>query len=189
MKWFNERISFPLRWKYLVKYLSPYLSDSKEVLDLGASCGRLSNELSKKLPDIHFVGVDTHVQPETFIPVKEYDGEKIPFRNNSFDCVMIIDVLHHDKNPIIILQEARRVSRKFILVKDHYWNNRLDFMFLKYADYLGNKQYGIALPYNFLRIADWESMIAETDLKIIKSQKFRYRIFDPTKNIIYLLEK
>ncbi|MCA9371997.1 class I SAM-dependent methyltransferase [Candidatus Woesebacteria bacterium] len=122
IKWINENIVFPLRWNYLVAYLSPYLQNATDVLDLGASCGRLANELSKKFPKIHFVGVDTHVQPKTFIPIKKYDGKKIPFPDNSFDCVMIIDVLHHDKNPEHILKEAKRVSRKYILIKDHYWN-------------------------------------------------------------------
>jgi SAM-dependent methyltransferase len=189
MKLFNEKIGFPLRWKYLVAYLSPYLRNSKKVLDLGASCGRLANELSKKLPNIDFVGVDTYVQPKTFIPIKRYNGKEIPFPDNSFDCVIIIDVLHHDENPTVILKEARRVSKKYILIKDHFWNNKLDFLLLKYADYIGNKPYGVALPYNFLRISDWKSMIKETNLKITKSLKFRYNIIDPCKHIIYLLEK
>ena len=189
MKWFNERIGFPLRWKYLVRYLSPYLKNSRNVLDLGASCGRLANELSNKLPDTYFVGVDTNVQPKSFIPIKKYDGKKIPFPDNSFDCVMIIDVLHHDENPAIILQEARRVSKKYILIKDHYWNNKFDFLLLKYSDYFGNKPYGVALPYNFLNIANWESLIKESNLKIVKTQRFRYNLFDPCKHIIYLLNK
>lgn len=189
IKFVNENILFPLRWKYLVKFLSPYIKSSKKVLDLGASCGRLANEISKKLPYINFVGIDTHVQPKTFIPIKKYDGKRIPFPDNSFDCVMIIDVLHHDKNPKIILKEARRVSKKYVLVKDHFWNNKTDFLLLKYVDYIGNKPYGVALPYNFLRIIEWENLIEEANLKISKSQKFRYNIFDPCKHIIFLLEK
>jgi 2-polyprenyl-3-methyl-5-hydroxy-6-metoxy-1,4-benzoquinol methylase len=189
MEWFNENISFPLRRRYLVKHLSPYLRNSRTILDLGASCGKLANELSKNLPDTEFVGLDTLVPSKTYIPVKKYDGKQIPFPSNSFDCVMIIDVLHHDKNPALILREAGRVSGKYILIKDHYWNNRLDFLFLKFADYLGNQPYGIELPYNFLRISDWESMIKETNFKINISQRFRYNKFDPVKNLIYLLEK
>jgi ubiquinone/menaquinone biosynthesis C-methylase UbiE len=189
MKWFVETIGLPLKWKYMVKYLPPYLKNTKKVLDLGASCGRLSKELSKKLQYTEFIGIDTHVQPKTFIPIKKYDGKNIPFPDNSFDCVMIIDVLHHDEHPELILQEARRVSKKNILIKDHYWKNKIDFILLKYADYIGNKPYGIALPYNFLKISDWEDMIKKTNLKISKSKKFKYNLFDPCKHIIYLLEK
>ena len=189
IKLFNEKIGFPLRWKYLVSRLSPYLNDVNKVLDLGASCGRLANELSKKHPKIDFVGVDTHVQPKTFIPIKEYDGKKLPFPDNSFDCVIIIDVLHHDENPEIILKEAKRVSKKYILVKDHFWNNKLDFLLLKYADYFGNKPYGVKLPYNFFKISDWNNIIRKVNLKITKSEKFRYNFIDPCKHIIFLLQK
>lgn len=189
MKWFNENIGFPFRWRCLVRYLSPYLWDSKNVLDFGASCGRLANELSKKLPNINFIGVDTHVQPKTFIPIHKYDWNIIPFNDDSFDCVMIIDVLHHDQNPINILKEAKRVTKKYILIKDHYWNNRLDFLILKYFDYFGNKPYWVALPYNFFKITEWENIIKRIDMKIVKSQIFNFGMIDPSKHIIYLIEK
>ena len=186
---FNEKIGFPLRWRYLVQRLRPYLKNSKNVLDLGSSCGRLANELSKKLPQIDFIGVDTHVQSKTYIQIKKYDGKKLPFPDNSFDCVMIIDVLHHNKYPEIILREAKRVSKSFILIKDHYYKNKFDFMLLKYADYVGNKPYGIKLPYNFLTTDEWQNLIRNLNLKIIKSEKFRYNNVDPCKHIIFFLQK
>lgn len=185
----DEKIVFPLRWRYLVTHLSPYLNKVNTVLDLGASCGRLANELSKKYPKIKFTGVDTHVQPKTFIPIKKYDGKKLPFPNNSFDCVMLIDVLHHDENPETILQEAKRVSKKYILIKDHYWNNKLDFLLLKYADYFGNKPYGIKLPYKFLKNLEWENLIEEGNLKINRSSKFKYNFIDPCNHTLFFLQK
>jgi len=188
-KWFSEKIGMPLKWKYMVKHLSPYLKNKGSVLDLGASCGRLSNKLSKKLKSSSFVGIDTHVQPKTYIPITKYDGKKIPYPDNSFDCVMIIDVLHHDNDPAAILKEARRVSKKNVLIKDHYWKNKLDFMILKYADYIGNKRYGIKLNYNFHSITGWKKLFRESELKIINSKFFRYLSIDPCKQVIYMLEK
>jgi SAM-dependent methyltransferase len=188
IKQFNEKIGFPLRCKYLVYHLFPYLQNVNKVLDLGSAEGRLVKELSKKLPNLDFVGIDLH-SSRTFIHVKKYDGKKIPFPDNSFDCVMIIDVLHHIEHPEEILQEVRRVSKKYVLIKDHYWKNKIDFLILKHADYIGNKPYGIALPYNFLRISDWRKIIKKTNFKISKSEKFKFNFFDPCNHIIYLLEK
>ncbi|MFH1712795.1 MAG: methyltransferase domain-containing protein [Candidatus Jacksonbacteria bacterium] len=94
------------------------------------------------------IGTDVHIQPKTFIPIIQYDGKKLPFPDESFDAVILVDVLHHDEHPEIILEEAKRVAKKFILVKDHYWENNLDFQLIKFADYFGNKPYGIKLPYN-----------------------------------------
>lgn len=189
MRLIDEKIGFPLRRKYLKEKLSPYLKNEDNVLDFGSSCGRLANEISKELPSISFTGVDINVQPETFIPIKKYNGKKLPFPSNSFDCVMIIDVLHHDKNPEAILREAKRVSKKSILIKDHYFNNKIDFLLLKYSDYFGNKPYGVRLPYNFLKISEWNRIINKLNLKISKSEKFKYNPADPCKHIVLLLEK
>ncbi|MBW2978259.1 class I SAM-dependent methyltransferase [Candidatus Woesearchaeota archaeon] len=188
LKLLDEKIFFPLRFNSLTKILIPYLRGSKTVLDIGASCGRLAKNIQHKL-DIKFVGVDTHIQPKTFIPIKKYDGKKLPFKDNSFDCVMIIDVLHHDKNPQKIIEEAKRVSKKHILIKDNYWDNRIDFLLLKYADYIGNKPYGVNLPYKFLNIKSWQELIKNNNIAIVKSKKFRYHILDPCKHIIFKLKK
>jgi SAM-dependent methyltransferase len=188
-KLFNEHISFPLRRKYLTQHLTPYLVDANSVLDLGASCGRLANKLSENLPGIDFIGIDTHLQSKTFIPIYEYDGKKIPFPDNSFDCVMIVDVIHHIKHPEIILEEVRRVTNKYILIKDHYWTNLFDLSLLKFWDYVGNKPYGVTLPYNFLQVCEWDELIKNLDLKIVSTKKFRCNMIDPCRQIIFHLEK
>jgi SAM-dependent methyltransferase len=188
-KLFNEQITFLLRRKYLVQHLNPYLKNVNNVLDLGASCGRLSSELSEKLPHIDIIGIDTHVQSTTFIPIIKYDGKKIPYPDNTFDCVMMIDVIHHIENPEIVLEEAKRITRKYILIKDHYWINKLDLALLKFADYIGNKPYEIDLPYHFLKIADWIELISNLNLKTINIEKFRFNMMDPCRHIIIHLEK
>jgi ubiquinone/menaquinone biosynthesis C-methylase UbiE len=189
LKLLDEKILFPMRWKYLVRRLSPRLKNSKKVLDLGASCGRLASNLAKELPGTNFIGVDTFVQPKTYIPITKYDGEHIPFPNNSFDCVMIIDVLHHDNNPEKILKEAKRVSKKYILIKDHYWNNKIDLFLLKFSDYIGNKPYAVKLPYNFLKSTEWNDLIQNLNLEQVESEKFRFNVADPCKHVIFLLQK
>lgn len=186
IKILDEKLIFPLRFKRLAKILGHYLEGSKRVLDLGASDGKLAETIQKDL-DIEFFGIDTHPQPKKSIPVIKYNGKKIPFKNNSFDCVMVVDVLHHDKNPHQIIKEAKRVSKKYILIKDHYFTNKVDFALLKFADYMGNKPYGVSLPYNFLNIEAWNNLIKANNLIIIKSQKYRSSIFFPIKHIILKL--
>jgi SAM-dependent methyltransferase len=187
IKSFNEKIGFPLRWKILAEHLYPYLKGNKSILDLGAGAGGLAGELIKKLPQTDFTGVDIQAEPEACIPVKKFNGRKIPYSDNFFDCVMIVDVLHHSKNPAMLLNEAKRVTKKYILIKDHYWKNRLDFFLLKFMDYFGNKPHNIPLPYNFLKIPDWKNIIKKADLNIIKSQK--QRLLNPCRDVIYLLKK
>jgi len=177
-----------LRYNYLTNILIPYLEDCKTVLDLGASSGRLAKNIQDKL-DIKIVGVDKHLQPERFIPIIKCDGKKLLFKNNSFDCVMIIDALHHDNNPQKIIEEAKRVTKKYILIKDHYWDNKVDIALLEFADYIGNKPYGIDLYYNFLNMKSWYALIKKNNLTIVKSQKFRYNVLDYCKHVIFKLKK
>ena len=185
----NERFISPIRWKYLVKHLSPYLNDSSEILDVGAGDGGLANELLKKIGRVRITGVDVYLQKKSYIKIKKYDGKTLPFHDNSYDTVMIVDVLHHDKNPEQILKEAKRVSKKYILIKDHFWKNKIDFALLKWTDYLGNASYGVNLPYNYLTINSWEKLFSKNKLKIMKQSTFRYNFFDPCKHVVFLVRK
>lgn len=44
------------------------------------------------------------------------DAQTLPFKDKSFDTVTLSEVLEHPLNPIQVLREAKRVSRKRILV-------------------------------------------------------------------------
>ena len=188
IKLLNEKIFFPMRRVGLVDRLSPYLSDYDSILDIGASCGRLSSEISENLGGRDFVGVDVHVQDNTAIEIREYDGRHLPFDDNSFDCAMIVDVLHHDLEPEKVLEEAKRVSRKAIVIKDHWWKTRADFNRLKFVDWWGNISYGIRLPYNFIHIDQWPKLFSQLDLEIVDEEIFRFSSLDLCNHLIYKVE-
>ncbi len=192
LKQLNENILFPLRRRYLTKILAPHFRDSRNVLDLGASDGRLAAALQARLGEqqmsVEFVGCDVHVQPKTYIPIIQYDGTCVPFADRSFDCVMLVDVLHHTRNPLDVLQEAIRVARKTVIIKDHYWSNPKDFTSLKFADYIGNQPYGIHLPYEYLSETDWQDLFAQCGLTITKNSKFRFNLLDPCKHVLFRLQ-
>ena len=183
----DEKIFFSLRFRYLTEKLQPYLLNAKEVLDVGSSDGRLAKHMQDAL-GIKFVGVDTKIQKKSFIPVKVYNGRKLPFKNNSFNCVMLIDVIHHASNPELLIDEAKRVSKEYILIKDHYWENIVGLFLLKISDYVGNRPYGINLPYNFFNMKSWKRMIRKSNMKIVRFEKFRYNILDPCRHVIFKLK-
>jgi ubiquinone/menaquinone biosynthesis C-methylase UbiE len=183
----DEKVLFPARRNYLQQKLSPLLTAGEKILDLGASDGRLAHTLREKV-DAEFTGCDVHVLPVTYIPIVKYDGYKLPFEDQSFDCVMIIDVLHHDTDPESVIREAKRVARRTVLIKDHYYNHGLDFFGLKVMDYVGNAPYGIRLPYNYLKDSEWRAMLQRLDLRIVHEDKFRYNLIDPCLHVIFKLD-
>lgn len=183
----NKSFLFPIRTKYLTDRLASYLGESNNILDLGSSDGKLASQLQKRISRAKFIGIDTNVQPKTHIKIIKYDGLKIPFSDNFFDTVMIVDVLHHDIDYKKIINEAKRVTKKYILIKDHYFENKIDFITLKVADYLGNKPYGISLPFNYYKVSQWQKLFNKIGVTIVKTEKFRYNFLDPCKHIIFLL--
>jgi len=184
----NEKILFPRRLNGLKKII-PLVGECRNFLDIGCSSGELSSELQKNIIGSNIVGIDTVIQKKNYIPVIKYDGKELPFPDNKFDCVLIVDVLHHDKDSERIIKEARRVTSDIILIKDHYYENIFDLMILKLADYIGNKPYGIALPYNFYNIKQWKKIFAKNNLKIVNMSKFRFNVFSPCKQVIFKLQK
>ena len=173
----HDRVFFPARNKALVTRLSPAFQDCASVLDLGASDGRLAKAMSEFV-SAEFTGCDVHLQPKPFIPVYKYDGIHLPFEDNAFDCVMLIDVLHHSDNAQEVLLEAKRVAKKYIFVKDHIWLTRLGFWNLAMQDYIANKPYGIPVPFNFLQEDQWKSLFDRIGCTLLSYERFRLHAAD-----------
>jgi len=143
--------------------IGSYLEDVEKVLDVGCGDGKIDNLImQKKTVDIS--GVDVLVREDTYIKVREFDGEHLPFEDNSFDAVLFVDVIHHIDNPGIILSEAKRVAKRKIIIKDHLSKSKLDDITLKFMDYVGNAHYGVRLPYNYMSKKQWEELFSMFNL-------------------------
>jgi len=91
------------------------------VLDLGCGDGMLLDSL--KLRGNNAEGVD--ISPEAIKKCKvkghkvelfDFSDSKLPHADNSFDYVVMLDVLEHLYNPDSLLTEAKRVSRRFMVL-------------------------------------------------------------------------
>jgi hypothetical protein len=66
-----------------------------------------------------------------------------------------VDVLHHTDDVTVLLREAARVGRIFVLLKDHLCENLRDNATLRFMDWMGNRPHGGGLIYyNITIIAD-----------------------------------
>lgn len=143
------------RISVLSNLLCEMFPDAENALDVGCGSGHLAKEMMQKLGAVDIQGVDVSIHENTAIPVSSYDGNRLPFEDQSWDVAMAIDVLHHCDDPVKTIRELCRVSRRYIVIKDHISENRLDATILRFMDWFGNRGYGTALPYNFLSSADW----------------------------------
>lgn len=151
-KVFHDKVVYSKRMSRLSELLTPLLSDSKSVLDVGCGDGKIDSLLlHKSKNNFDIKGIDVLVRPDTYIDVTEYDGSHIPYENNSFDTVIAIDVLHHTDDPGVVFAEMVRVAKSTIIVKDHVKSGWISYFKLRAMDYVGNAHYHVRLPYNYLR--------------------------------------
>ena len=180
----------------LGKQIVPLLSANSSILDVGCGSGELAKYISELKSDLKISGIDTLIRDDTDIPVVAYDGNTIPFDDNYFDVVMLVDVLHHVDHHKILLQEALRVTKKYILIKDHTQDGFLAKQRLSFMDRVGNCRFGVDVIYNYLSEKKWRKLFNELDLEVIhwKSQLNLYPfpaslLFDANLHYIALLQK
>lgn len=141
------------------------------VLDLGCGDGQVAVALMRRRPELVVEGVDVLVRPVTHIPVTPYDGVGLPFAQESFDHVTIVDVLHHTDNPAAVLREAARVAGRSIVVKDHLREGWLAGPVLRVMDWVGNRGHDVRLPYNYLDTEEWQGAFAAAGVEVTQREE------------------
>jgi ubiquinone/menaquinone biosynthesis C-methylase UbiE len=133
-------------------------------LDIGCGDGSIASLIAGQRPDLSIMGVEVLVRPETKVACQPFDGEHLPFPDGAFDLCMLVDVLHHTPDVKVLLKEACRVSKAYLLLKDHLDENVCDNLTLRVMDWIGNRPYGVSLTYNYQSRALWEKHFAECGL-------------------------
>ena len=80
------------------------------ILDVGADKGYLRDHLDK---DASYWGIGLGGHPDQEVDLEE---EKLPFPDNSFDCVLCLDVLEHLENIHEVFDELCRVTRSHVII-------------------------------------------------------------------------
>jgi SAM-dependent methyltransferase len=157
------------------------------LLDLGCGDGSVSSALSRRL-SLRVTGADVTLQRRRHVPTIRYDGLSLPFPDRSFDCTLLVWVLHHTPDPGAVLREAARVTRDRILVMEVNYRTPFQKALLKAIDWTENRPSGINVPLNFHTISEWESIFQESGLSVESVRPgFRVSRLDPTKNVLFVL--
>ena len=160
----HEKLVFGRRVRVLAQHLAALIPPRARLLDVGCGDGTVDQFIAQQLPGVSIEGIDVLVRPAAKIPVRPFDGVRIPYADASFDVVMFVDVLHHTDDPLLLLQEAQRVG-KIILVKDHFRRGFLAGPTLRFMDWVGNAHHGVVLPYNYWSERQWDDAIRMVGLK------------------------
>jgi SAM-dependent methyltransferase len=162
----HARLVYGRRMHLLAEKLNTCLPAQAKILDVGCGDGQIDLLITQKRPDVSIQGIDVLVRPQTYVPVTSFDGGKIPHPDASFDVVMFVDVLHHCLHPEQLLAEAKRVTRKSILLKDHTRDGLLARPTLRFMDWFGNAHHGVSLPYNYWSRSQWHDCFHSLGLEV-----------------------
>lgn len=166
LEWVHSLGVHERRIGVLARALVELLPQDARLLDVGCGDGQLAVLIHKMRPDVTVEGLDVLVRPHTAIPVTRYDGHTLPFPDDSFDAVMMVDVLHHAEDATAVLAEARRVARQVVLIKDHLRDGLLANDTLRFMDWVGNARHGVALPYNYWSEREWRAAFERVGLSV-----------------------
>lgn len=161
---------FGRRARVLAASLAARIPAGASVLDVGCGDGTVGHLIAEIDPTISIRGVEVAPRPRCRIACLPFDGRTIPLDDASVDVCLFVDVLHHTLNIPELLAEARRVSRRHVLVKDHACETALDRAVLSFMDWVGNRPHGVSLPYNYQRDAEWRRHLRACGLRLVSWQ-------------------
>ncbi len=111
---FRIRSLIDIQLASIIKYLRPALGQlSGKVLDVGAGespwrdwLPQNTSYLGIDIRNAHEFGMERDRQDIVY-----YDGDKMPFVDHEFNCVLCIEVLEHAEDPQLLVSEMARVLR------------------------------------------------------------------------------
>jgi len=155
------------RWlKILPKIIKRYkLNPSSRVLEIGCKKGFLVHDLKKLVPGISCTGVEDHFYPikkckkEVKKFIKYANFTKLPFKKNSFDCIVAISSIYtyNFGDLLKIFNEIKRVSKnnKILITLASYENTKDLEKLLNWT----------TLSTVILKKKDWLKLFKEMDYK------------------------
>ncbi len=142
----------------------------KKILDLGAGNGLLALEIKEQL-DKEVLLVDIIDYNYTNLPLILYNPEgKVPLSDGEVDTTILYSVLHHASDPQHLLEEATRITRKRLVIKESYIEEDKIRMTNGFFDWFYNRvirDEDINVPLNFLKVEEWKKLLKSYGFDVI----------------------
>ena len=178
---------------HTISLVGPHLDRGMAVLDVGCGEGYVGEELAAR--GVREVwGVDIlDLRRNQAGRFALYDGQHLPFADESFDLVMLSFVLHHvpDERKIALVREAMRVTRNKLFVLEDTPTTAFDrFVSQRHGDAYRRKIDSDA-PFGFLTPAEWGWLFRGMGLEPESQELSRFcrSMLQPFARTVFTLRK
>ncbi|HRU05593.1 MAG TPA: anti-sigma factor antagonist [Candidatus Brocadiia bacterium] len=156
------------RAKLLHGQIEPYVGPGS-ILDVGAGDGLVGKTFASEGRLVELL--DVADRNESGLPLEVYDGRKMPFPDKSFDYALMISMLHHCDDPAQVLREARRVTRRRVIVNEPVYLNEPQRRYNMFFDWFMTRVAGDfkGTPCNFNSPEGWEHVFRELGYRVAAS--------------------
>ena len=161
----------------------PRLEPSDKVLDVGSGNCVILHELGLRNYQVSGIDVDNLSFIEGVQPVV-YNGVQMPFGDQSFDVSLLITVLHHIPKPEATLAEARRISKRIVVIEEIY-SNSIEKYLTYFIDSLFNFEF-FGHPRSNKTDEGWKAAFEGLGLRLVDAKYSRSALV--LKRATYVLE-
>jgi ubiquinone/menaquinone biosynthesis C-methylase UbiE len=170
----NPSLGLDKRAEDIVKLFENQISAQSQVLDIGGGWGFYAKPLAER--GHHLTVLDVVKPGYQKAPVVIYGGnEPFPFPDKSFDASMFITVLHHIPDHDLVIREAKRVTKKTLIVVEDIYHHALGRFWTVLRDRFYNFEY-FGHPCRFKKSKDWISLFTQYGFTLIEKKQVRTQL-------------
>jgi len=184
-----------------LKTMGGLIKRGERVLDVGCGTGHFGGAVAERFK-AKVSGVDVVDYKDAEIPHQIYDGKEIPFKDGTFDAVILAFMLHHVKHQRELLTEAIRVSKGRVIIFEDVYFSPWQYLFVIWNDFYTNILFGairvmkgevgrgllaIPMPLTFRSVKGWEKLFASFGIKVT-AIKVRHAKHKPHSKALFCLE-
>ena len=183
--------------------VSKFIPEGSRVLDIGCHDGKIRDFLK----DTIYYGVDINKEQISELAKKrikakqaDLNKDELPFKNEKFDFILLLDILEHVVNPQKLLLDSKsRLNREGKLIvslpNDYHILNKIRFLFNKHLTENPFAPYG---HLHYFPIKSGERFLTENGFEVLESAlltpiraKFLAILFPQefVRDVIYLLKQ
>ncbi|MFH0984603.1 MAG: class I SAM-dependent methyltransferase [Candidatus Omnitrophota bacterium] len=175
------------RAEKVVQLFENQILQGSRVLDLGGGWGFYAEPLKKRGHE-HLV-LDVVDPGYKKAPVVLYDGQRIPFPDQSFDVTILVTMLHHVPDPEALFREVYRVTRRKVVVVEDLYHHALGRFWTLCRDRILNVEF-MEHPHQFRKDGSWRDFFRAAGFEVGSFKSF-YTWLSGLRilNGVYVLEK